>query len=447
VEPGCTLNWGAGNMDTDPLFRDPGYRSGAWFRGDYHPYPCSAAIDAGEPGADYSEEPEWNGSRVNMGMYGNTSEAAPLSFDTSSFVILPDISGNGVSELAVLSQNWITRKIVVQAKDLSTGLLVKAVWFSNMYRPLALETVPDLNSNGSSELALLSVNPNTGKVTVQIKDSSTGLLVRNVWFSTTYTPLDLKELSDINGNSAPELVVLSTDWVSGKVVAQVKDSSTGLLIRNVWFSSSYMPMTLETVPDLNSNGSPELAVLSMNPATGKVLVQVKDSFTGLLVKNVWFSNVYEPLALEVVPDINANSRSELAVLSMNPVTNKVVVQVKDSFTGLLVRNAWFSTVYKPLSIKIVPDINANGSSELGVLSMDYGTGKVVSQIKDAFTGLLVGNVWLSNVYAPAALLVAPDLNANGKTEQAVLSMNSSTGKVVVQIKDSSTGLLVKNIWY
>jgi hypothetical protein len=33
-------------------------------------------IDAGNPGADYSAEPEYNGRRVNIGLFGGTAEAS-----------------------------------------------------------------------------------------------------------------------------------------------------------------------------------------------------------------------------------------------------------------------------------------------------------------------------------------------------------------------------------
>lgn len=39
----------------------------------------SPAIDAGDPGSDWSKEPKPNGRRVNLGAYGNTSEAACTS--------------------------------------------------------------------------------------------------------------------------------------------------------------------------------------------------------------------------------------------------------------------------------------------------------------------------------------------------------------------------------
>ena len=57
-----------GNIEGDPIFVDPA-------SDDYHLQSSSPAIDAGDPSSDYSLEPQPNGGRINMGAYGNTSEA------------------------------------------------------------------------------------------------------------------------------------------------------------------------------------------------------------------------------------------------------------------------------------------------------------------------------------------------------------------------------------
>jgi len=69
---------GGNNLNADPLF---------FGGGDYHLQACSPGIDSGDPASDFSNEPEPNGGRINMGSYGNMAEAA-----TS----LPDDDGDGV---------------------------------------------------------------------------------------------------------------------------------------------------------------------------------------------------------------------------------------------------------------------------------------------------------------------------------------------------------------
>ena len=74
--------WGEGNISDFPHFVDPR-------RGDYHLWSWSPCIDAGDPFSDYSNEPEPNGERIDMGAYGNTVEATSVSQDTDED-FLPD---------------------------------------------------------------------------------------------------------------------------------------------------------------------------------------------------------------------------------------------------------------------------------------------------------------------------------------------------------------------
>ncbi len=84
---GFTPPSGTGNINTDPLFANhdtttPGdyhlmseygrWNGSAWVNDDT----TSPCIDAGDPADDYSNEPEPNGDRINMGAYGNTEQAS-----------------------------------------------------------------------------------------------------------------------------------------------------------------------------------------------------------------------------------------------------------------------------------------------------------------------------------------------------------------------------------
>jgi hypothetical protein len=63
-----------GNISADPLFMDAA-------NGDYHLQAGSPGIDAGDPADAYANEPEPNGCRVNLGAFGNTTQAAVSSDD------------------------------------------------------------------------------------------------------------------------------------------------------------------------------------------------------------------------------------------------------------------------------------------------------------------------------------------------------------------------------
>jgi len=101
---------GQGNIDADPLFADPGYwdpndtpddpNDDTWIEGDFHlkseagrwnpsgknwviDVVTSPCIDAGDPESPVALEPYPHGGRINMGLYGGTSEAGKSPSDPS----------------------------------------------------------------------------------------------------------------------------------------------------------------------------------------------------------------------------------------------------------------------------------------------------------------------------------------------------------------------------
>ncbi|MCF7973086.1 MAG: hypothetical protein K9N55_04680 [Phycisphaerae bacterium] len=113
------VNWGAGNVDQNPLFVDP--QAGDYhlqsFRGRYwaamdlwvldtQTSPC---IDAGDSLDDVLDEPNPNGGLINMGAYGGTIQAS-LSEAPASGTLPGDVNQDGVidfSDLFALIDLWL----------------------------------------------------------------------------------------------------------------------------------------------------------------------------------------------------------------------------------------------------------------------------------------------------------------------------------------------------
>ncbi|MFH0953266.1 MAG: C25 family cysteine peptidase [Verrucomicrobiota bacterium] len=73
---------GFGNMNTNPLFADEA-------AGDFSLLCESLCIDAGGPESFYANEPAPNGSRVDLGRYGNTPDATPWTWWTHPNIRCP----------------------------------------------------------------------------------------------------------------------------------------------------------------------------------------------------------------------------------------------------------------------------------------------------------------------------------------------------------------------
>ncbi len=106
------VTWLDGNIDADPLFEEPD---------NYHLKPGSPCIDAGDPGSDYSNEPSPNGNRINIGRFGNTSEAATSS-DPGTILSVNPLSANvpaaeGTTDFDISNTGTGTMFWSVSAKD------------------------------------------------------------------------------------------------------------------------------------------------------------------------------------------------------------------------------------------------------------------------------------------------------------------------------------------
>jgi hypothetical protein len=137
VESGCTLDWGEGNIDADPLFARLGYwddkgtrdtSDDVWVADDFHLKSqagrwdhdsqtwvqddvASPCIDAGDPMSPIGWEPFPNGGFVNMGAYGGTAEASKTYFGETicETIFAGDINGDGQvnrADLEIMVLHW-----------------------------------------------------------------------------------------------------------------------------------------------------------------------------------------------------------------------------------------------------------------------------------------------------------------------------------------------------
>ncbi len=138
-DPKSQVLWGAGNVDVDPCFAEPGHwdddgtpqdaNDDSFVAGDYHlksqggrwdpvnrnwvvDKVTSPCIDAGDPSQPVGSEPFPNGWRINMGAYGGTAEASKSSFGgpVCETQIPGDINGDcrvDAEDLAILARNWL----------------------------------------------------------------------------------------------------------------------------------------------------------------------------------------------------------------------------------------------------------------------------------------------------------------------------------------------------
>ena len=100
-------------------------------------------------------------------------------------------------------------------------------------------------------------------------------------------------VSECSDTTAPELVALGYNPNNNNVRGEVRDASSGTLLSSVPFITTYRPEAIEVLPSFGDTTASELAVLAVNPINGAVIGQVRDASSGVLLKNTFFNSNYK----------------------------------------------------------------------------------------------------------------------------------------------------------
>jgi alpha-tubulin suppressor-like RCC1 family protein len=158
-------------------------------------------------------------------------------------------------------------------------------------------------------------------------------VLRDIYIDKSAGYLQMETLAPTSGNTGPRLALLRHKPAIDAMQVLVVDALTGAsMIRT--FDSTFMPRRFVVMPDLNGNGSEELALVRADPQPGTNKIQIRDSASGALIKNVWFDKSLLPQDLAVIPDSNANDAIELALLAIRPSNGARLVVIKDARSNL-----------------------------------------------------------------------------------------------------------------
>jgi len=356
-------------------------------------------------------------------------------------VALGDVTGDGAHSVAVILEDAAAQTVTAVVKRAVAGTLVQTIDFGTTYAPIDAVMVPDLDGNGAAELALLRFTANA-QVQVEVRDTRTGERRSALAFTADRRPKRLAVVPDLNGNGAVELAVLGILSSTAAVVAELRDARTGVRLRQVNFDKTYQPLDFAVIADANGNGAAELAVLGIKSGS-QPKVELRDTQSGQLIRNLWLPKNVTPIALAAIPDTNGNGTPEIAVLGRTTSMN-VEVTTFDAGTAVQRGIAIYNRAFTPLQLAPLPDLNDNGVAELAVLSRDTA-GSLKTELRDAVTGTLVRNVWFDTL-TPKDLAVLPDLNSNGRPEIAVLGV-PSVGGAQVLIKDARTQAQISRLGF
>jgi hypothetical protein len=381
----------------------------------------------------------------------------------ASMIAIPDVNGDGVSDLAVLTQSTggAVKVTIVDPATHPAATVLNTIAFGSTYNAVGIAGLVDADGNGKPEVAVLGVARATGAITVDVRDAATDALIKSItgWDS-SYTPLAIEAINnDQSGNGKPEVSILGTRASDGVVRLQTRDAITGAFVSNVNFSKIYRPLGMLHVPDSDADGSEEIAVLGSRQDVGNLLVEVREvkaSEAGAITgqprcsagrrPEVFRSGAAANGALVLMGDVYGGSAFEVGCMAYDGASGSLRLQVMD-LTNYLVTTIGYTASYHDAlyTSTIFTDMNANGKPEIAYLGRDDTTAQVRGEIHDGASGALIKAVPFGNLYYPEGFANVQDTNGNAQPELVMLGRKLTDDSLQVLVRDASTGTLLANV--
>ena len=332
---------------------------------------------------------------------------------------------------------------IVTIRDGMTDALITTINFGAV-SIVSLQAIDDINGNGAPELAAMANL--VSQVRVQVKDTLTGGTVNNIFYGSQYSGVDMAILPDTNGNGADELVVVGAAEpvvvgaaASGAVRVQARDALTDAATSTTYYGNKAVPISIAVIPDVSGGGAAEMVMHGIVTDTNQSRSQIRDSVTGVLVRNINYGNFYVPMRVSTIGDITGDGIPELAELGV-AASGAGRVRIKNPATGDHVTNAFIGSD-RPFAVVGIEDANSDGNRDIAVLVDNAGLARVSRW--DGVTGDFIDNVFFATAGVPEALTLVDDIDGNGEKEFAVLG--NDAGQYRVKIKNTIEGTGVNDI--
>jgi hypothetical protein len=159
------------------------------------------------------------------------------------------------------------------------------VYTNTLEQPVGFIALPDVTGDGQAELAVVGFGGQGYRL--QVRQVLDGGLVGNRRIYDDWSPRYLRVLGDVDGNGAAEVAVAAVR-TDGRIIVDVRDGAAQTLTsRIVFLTADFDPRDLEVLPDQSGNGIEELALVGRNADTGEVRIQIRDAATGQHLRTLW----------------------------------------------------------------------------------------------------------------------------------------------------------------
>ncbi len=356
------------------------------------------------------------------------------------FAMLDDLNGNGFPEVAVT----LPGSIQVLVKDVESGaVLQNEQVLPPDFTLVAFDKTPDLNGNGTEELAVVARSQTSGNAFVRVRDGLTGKAIANPTLPAGHEALAMTVVAD-DGFGNTVLAIAARNNATGQSFVFKRNAADASDMGTIPIALALWPIDLATVPNFSGDPGAELATLAVNTANGARRIQIKELSSGAFLRLHNLPSTRSPAALEAVSNCCGAAADELATLAWDQNLDRVRVRTIDADSAGLVSDATFAVGAEPAGLRMVPHFADASADEIAALYRLTGTRAAV-RVRDAQTATQLMALGVGIDSSPLGLAVAADAYDTIADEIAVLWVDNATGVITVTLRDAGSSATVATV--
>lgn len=346
----------------------------------------------------YDVESETRINRIDFGEpWLSDIGLAPVPQD---MLVVPDMNGNGVAEVALLtlSDGYPVRGADI--RDALTGEQLRVIPFDREFAPVRFSLVPDVGRAGNPGLVVLGRSINDNRLRAEVVELASGDQSAVVPFSGNGDLL-FAVMPDVSGNEHSELVLGQrtqgpVDFVYRQV--GVKDGASGDVLAYLDSSSGWHLRDVVALPDLNASGSADLGLLELvNTIKRLVKLRLYDGADFEQFSSISFGSVREPVQAILLGDTNGNGSPELGVLAVNEKGDADSIEVRDLGSKKKLTTLTFPYAgYFPRGVTVLPELSGPGKPGVGQLQKSNSGGPLRGLFLNAGSGETVREIFFDD---------------------------------------------------
>lgn len=385
----------------------------------------------------------------------NNLDDTPLGLDqkiqslySGRMHVLPDINGDGIAELGVLSVDiWLSQvKLeILNGKDRAN--IDQVVWADNFSdASLTLHVIPDMNDNGFDDIGLFGIQNtanNAGKPQMFVRDLNTGNRVNVYNWPANWTEVSALVLDDMSGDGLSEIAIQGRFKEGSRPQLIVKESNTNNVMATYSYPDLFVSPQYFQHSDSNGDGYREISTFGRLNSNNKIQVKITNGFNpSNKMKAYNFPDNWSDVSWVRLDDSNNDGIDDWGLFGINKDDGRPQLINKDGTNprGALRIYAWSADIQNATFYR-VPDMNNDGVDEVAAAGRRSNNGRYQFQVQDGVDrNQILANHNLNLNLESVSYHVLPDFSGDERAEIGFLGTNPlGEYELVIRHGDTADG--------